>query len=211
MSLAPFRAQAATRCPPLDALLLAAVAEFRPVDVRRTRATLDLLATRLRVLAAAARTAEDQAEAVSRLLIAERLCPAASVGPEDAMLDSVAERGIGHPAMLSVLCVEAGRRAGLPVTPIGTSEKVLVGVQDRRRPVVVDPSSCEGCPLRDLAWLCSHEVAYVALTQLARLHALHGRIADAIHAAELRAALPIAGKLRQRVGFEAGALRAQLN
>jgi regulator of sirC expression with transglutaminase-like and TPR domain len=211
MTLAPFRVQAASQCPPLDSLLLAASAEFRPVDVRRTRATLDRLATQLRELAAAARTADDQAEAISRLLIAERLCPAASVGPDDAMLDSVAERGIGHPALLAVLCVEAGRRAGLPVTPIGTAETVLVGVRDRRRPIVIDPSSCEGCPLRDLAWQCSHEVAYVTLTQLARLHALHGRVTDAIHAAELRAVLPISGKLRQRVGFESEALRAQFN
>jgi hypothetical protein len=40
---------------------------------------------------------------------------------------------------------------------------------------------------------------------------MHGRVQEAVRAGELRAALPIGPELRERVGFEADALRARLN
>lgn len=211
MTLVPFPIQAASECPPLDTLLLAAAAEFRPVEVRRTRAALDRLAARLHARANPEADPIAHANAVVDLLVSERLRTARRASPENAMLDRVAVRGEGHPALLSVLCVEAGRRAGLPLAPIGTPDRVLVGVNRGDRPLIVDPGEGRGCPPPGIAWQCAHEVAFVVLSELARLSAMCGRLGDAIRGAELRGRLPVADALRRRIEFEAGALRAQLN
>jgi regulator of sirC expression with transglutaminase-like and TPR domain len=194
-----------------DALLLAAAAEFVPVDARRTERKLDdLAATLLRTLPPGD-DAEDQAEALLGVVRGYRLRVAESVSPVNALLPDVIERRVGHPLLLAAICAEAGRRAGIDAAPVEAGNGHLVGVRAGERAVVIDPGGGRPQPPGEVRWLCSHEVTFASLGELSRLYAMHGRIPEAIRAARMRAELPVPARIQAQIDFEANALQAQLN
>jgi hypothetical protein len=195
----------------LDGLLLAAAAEFGRPNDGQARYELDRLGHDLRAARVGATSIDDEVVALLGVFRRHEFRVAHRVSPDDALLDAVLVRRAGHQLLLAAVCSEVGRRAGLDVVPVRGRECTLVGVRADDDAVVIDPTGeCCAC-VGPFAWMCAHEVACGALSELSRLFAMHGRIDHAIHAAELRAALPLSPELRERSGFEADALRARLN
>ena len=194
-----------------EALLLAAAAEFAPVDPGRVERRLDQLAAALLRRQVRGGDAEDEAEALLAVVRGHDLRVAESVTPDDALLHEVLERRVGHPIVLAAICAGVGSRVGIDAAPVEAAGGHLVGVRAAERAVVIDPGG--GCPHPpgSVRWLCAHEVAFAALGELSRLFALHGRIGQATRAARLRAALPVPARVHAQIEFEANALRAQLN
>src|SRR5688572_25653920 len=121
--LPPFRELAGSPEPPLDLLALALAAEFRDVDARAALDRLDALGSEI-AAAVAATDGSPHAEA--------RACVDVLAGahgftgdaeryddPENSMLDRVLERRRGLPILLSVVYVEAARRADVPLVGVG--------------------------------------------------------------------------------------------
>ena len=210
-SAAGFADLAADGHPGLGPLLLAASEEFGPVDRTGARVTLDQMAARLRGWVEAG---VEHADAIAQLLAERRLRPARRVGPADAMLDRVLERGEGHPTLIAAACVEAGQRAGLPLAPVGRESQVLIGIRpgpEGLPATIVDPAGSLETRGVGLSWRCEHEVAFLALSELSRLFRLTGDVRSALKATELRGELPISDGLRDHLAFEAGALHALFN
>jgi hypothetical protein len=206
-----FAELAAEGHPRLGALLLAASAEFGPIDRARARVTLDQMAARLHCWV---EDGVEHSDAIAQLLAERRLRPARRVGPADARLDRVLERGEGHPTLIAAACVEAGQRAGLPLAPVGRESQVLIGVRPGpagRPATIVDPAGTLEAAGAGLSWRCEHEVAFLALSELSRLFCLTGDVSSALKATELRGRLPISDGLREHLAFEAGALHALFN
>ena len=207
-----FAELAADGHPGLGALLLAASAEFGPVDRTRARVTLDQMAARLHGWVEG--DGIDHADAIAQLLTERRLRPARRVGPDDALLDRVLERGEGHPTLIAAACVEAGQRAGLPLGAVGRENQVLVGIRPTpggKPAMIVDPAGSLGTLAAGLSWRCEHEVTFVALSELSRLFCLTGDVKAALRATEMRLELPIGDSLRAHLEFESGALHALYN
>lgn len=197
--------------PGLGNLLLAAAEEFGPVDRVGARVTLDRMAARLYDWVEEQGIGEP--DAIAQLLAEYRLRPSTRVSPADALLDRVLDRSEGHPALIASACVEAGRRAGLPLAPVGRDTEVLIGVRpggSASGAAVIDPTGVAKVPA-GLSWRCEHEVTFVALSELSRLLCLTGDVAGAMRATELRGMLPISDRLREHLAFEAGALQAMFN
>lgn len=194
-----------------EGLLVALAAEFGPVDARAVERELDRLASALLHAQVRGRTAEDHAEALLGVVRTRRLRSSESVTPDDVLLPEVLVRRVGHPLLLAAIAAAIGRRAGLDTTVVETDGGHLVCVGAGGRTVVADPAGQCVRPPRNARRLCAHEVAFAALGELSRLFALHGRIAPAIRAARLRAALPVPACVHAQIDFEAGALQAQLN
>jgi Transglutaminase-like superfamily len=211
METLPFTEQASAPGAKLADLLLAAAGEFRPVNRSRVDRRLGGLAARLPDTLAHSGDPGAQAEAILRLFWVDELRVSRQVSPDDALLDSVLERGEGHPLLLACVCAEVGRRAGIDAAPVRAEGVTFVGIRAGERAVLFDPAGESAGPAAHPNWMCPHAVAFEALSELSRLLAMHGRLREAIHAAELRLALPVAAQLRQRIDFEARALCAQLN
>jgi regulator of sirC expression with transglutaminase-like and TPR domain len=192
-------------------LLLAAAAEFAPVDPAGVEGRLDHLAAAVLRIREVGGGAESQAEALLRVVRGHELRCAESVGPDDALLHRVLERRVGHPILLAAICAEVARRVGIDAAPVEASDGHLVGIRSEEGAVVIDPGGGRPTPPGQVRWLCAHEVAFAALAELSRLYALHGRIPEAMRAARLRAALPVPARIHAQIEFEACALRAQLN
>ena len=192
-------------------MLLAAAAEFAPVDARDVERRLDRLAGALLRAQVRGGEPEDHAEALLAVVRGHRLRAAESVTPDDALLHEVLERRVGHPLVLAAICAAVGRRAGIDVAPVEAGDGHLVGVRAGERAVVIDPGGELPHPPGEVRWMCAHEVAFAALGELSRLFALHGRIPAAIRAARMRAALPVPARIQAQIEFETKALQAQLN
>jgi hypothetical protein len=211
MSASSFADLAADGHPGLGNLLLAAAAEFGPVDRHAARVKLDRMAARLYDWVE--EQGHDETDAVAQLIAEYRLRPAQRVSPPDALLDQVLERGEGHPALIAAACVEAGVRAGLPLAPVGKDTQVLIGVHpgaSGQAAAIVDPAGTVN-GTSGFSWRCEHEVTFVALSELSRLLCLTGDVPGAMRATELRGMLPISDRLREHLAFEAGALQAMFN
>lgn len=206
-----FASQAQSPAVELDSLLLAVAHEHGPVDFIAAWAELDRLAAALRGHRARGDRLDEQAEALVDLFRREGFRAARAVSPEDALLDAVLRRREGHPLLIASICAAVAGRAGLRAAPIRSAEDALVGITDGERALAIDPTGrCDSAPGR-AHWLCPHEVAFFVLDELSGLLALHGRVEEAIHAGRLRLELPVSVQVRERVEFEARALRARLN
>lgn len=111
--MVPFALQASRGCSTPSDLALALAAEFAPVRPARAEAALDELAAWL----AGARHDDPagQLDALAELTAAHLEAVVLSSAIDDLLLDRVAAGGAGHPLLLAIACVEAARRAGLPV------------------------------------------------------------------------------------------------
>jgi regulator of sirC expression with transglutaminase-like and TPR domain len=127
----------------------------------------------------------------------------------------VAVGGAGHPLLLAVTCVEAARRAGLPLGIVAGPDGAFLAHRELAEPLLVDPA--EG-RLRDartlaepVAWQCCHQVAARILNSIGERAERVGHVVWALRAAELRLALPFDGPTRERLQHDLRRVRARLN
>jgi regulator of sirC expression with transglutaminase-like and TPR domain len=132
------------------------------------------------------------------------------------MLDLVLERRTGLPILLSVVYVEAARRAGIALAGVGLPGHFVVGHFGAEPPILLDPfsrgriSTGEARVAGVRPW-GAHEIALRMLNNLIGSYAVRGDLAHAIHASELRLALPVDDTVRAALRAEVKALRARLN
>src|SRR3954470_5556196 len=203
--------------PRLDLLALALAAEFRDVDPRQALAKLDVFGAEL--AEAGATTPEDETAACSALLGEKHGFTGDRERydhPENSMLDVVLSRRRGLPILLSVVYVEAARRAGIPLAGVGLRGHFVVGHFGAVPPLLLDPFA-GGVPLVPAEpdplvrpWGAA-EIAVRMLTNLVAAYGRRGDLALAIRAAELRLALRTEPDLRATREAEARALRSRLN
>jgi regulator of sirC expression with transglutaminase-like and TPR domain len=215
-----FAAVAAEPDTTLDVLALALAAEFRDVDVAGAMATLDVLGAEV------ARAAEQthatplaQARACAQIIGADH----GFVGdrehyddPENSMLDRVLTRRRGLPILLSVVYVEAARRAAIPIVGVGLPGHFVVGHFGTDPPILLDPFAGGGQVATDAPpevvrpWRAG-EIAMRMLNNLVAAYGRRGDVGAAIHAAGLRLALPAGASQRDVLEAELRAIQARLN
>jgi regulator of sirC expression with transglutaminase-like and TPR domain len=203
--------------PRLDLLALALAAEFRDVDPRQALAKLDVFGAEL--AEAGATTPEEETRACSALLGEKHGFTGDRERydhPENSMLDVVLSRRRGLPILLSVVYVEAARRAGIALAGVGLPGHFVVGHFGAAPPLLLGPFA-GGVPLVPAVpdalvrpWGAA-EIAMRMLTNLVAAYGRRGDLALAIRAAELRLALPAEPELRATLEAEARALRSRLN
>ncbi len=132
------------------------------------------------------------------------------------MLDLVLERRRGLPILLSVVYVEVGRRAGIPLRGVGLPGHYVVGHFGAEPPLLLDPFGggallpWSGAREALRPW-SAHMTALRMLNNLVGAYEARFDLGHAIRAAELRLVLPLEGHTREGLAVELRALRAQLN
>ncbi len=219
-ALPSFSELAAVPDAPLDALSLALAAELRAVDAGRAMATLDELGAELSSDAErTAGNADEQARACADLLGGAHGFAGDREDydlPDNSMLDLVLERRRGLPILLSVLYVEVGRRAGVPLAGVGLPGHFVVGHFGTGPPLLLDPFNGGAIVEEAVAetflrpWRSS-EIAMRMLNNLVASYQRRGDLGGAIRAAGMRLALPAQETLRDGLRAELRAMQAQLN
>jgi regulator of sirC expression with transglutaminase-like and TPR domain len=213
-----FRAVAAEPLPSLDRVALALAGEFRAVDHSAAMGRLDELGGELEAALDGSEEPLEQAEACRVLLGAGEgfAGDREDYGhPNNSMLDVVLERRRGLPILLSVVYAEVGRRAGVPLAGVGLPGHFVVGHFGGERPVLLDPFGAgrrvetTAAPELVRPWGPS-EIALRMLNNLVNTYASRDDPVRAVHAAELRLALPLGEDLRRELERELRALRRRL-
>ncbi len=215
-----FAEVALDRAVTLDVLALALAAEFRDVDAADAMTRLDMLGAEV------ARAAEHtHPTPLAQALACGQVIGAAHgfVGdrehydePSNSMLDLVLTRRRGLPILLSVVYVEAARRAAIPIAGVGLPGHFVVGHFGTEPPVLLDPfaggARVQTDAPRDLVrpWRAD-EIAMRMLNNLVAAYDRRGNIGAAIHAAKLRLALPARASQRDVLQAELQAIQARLN
>jgi regulator of sirC expression with transglutaminase-like and TPR domain len=204
----------------LDVLSLALAAEFRDVDAADALARLDVLGAEVaRAIDHTPRTPQDQALACGQIIGAAHGFTGDREhydDPGNSMLDLVLTRRRGLPILLSVVYVEAARRAAIPIAGVGLPGHFVIGHFGTDPPVLLDPFSGGGqfqtdAP-RDLVrpWRAD-EIAMRMLNNLLAAYHRRGNIGAALQAARLRLALPASTSQRDLLEAELQAIQARLN
>ena len=212
-----FATVAARRSPELDELSLALAGEFREVDEDAALLELDRLGADL---AEAAGGSPLEEAAACREVLAERHGFKGTRkdydDPANSMLDLVLSRRRGLPILLSVVYVEAARRAGIALSGVGMPGHYVVGHFGADPPILLDPFNSgppveiDGPPEIVRPWT-PHETALRMLNNLVGAYARRGDVGSAIRAAELRLTLPLGDSARESLVGELRSLRARLN
>lgn len=127
---------------PRAALCFAREIAYPGLDVEAYLGRLEALAVQARALLSPAFSQAEQAEALSDLLfIRQRLRGNVQEyeDPRNSYLNEVLERGLGIPISLSVVYIAVAQACGLPAHGIGLPGHFIVGLQDERGPVYIDP------------------------------------------------------------------------
>ena len=200
--------------------MLALAAEFGEVDRGRALERLDAIGDDLTEYRAGRPGGPHCDVAACRTVLAERHGFAGNTSdygdPRNSMLDRVLERRTGLPITLSVLYVEVARRAGIELAGVGLPGHFVVGHFGADPPILFDPfgrgETLMAEPPAELArpW-GPHAIAVRMLNNLVNSYSERGDLARALHAAELRIALPGDGPLREQQHVEHAALLARLN
>jgi regulator of sirC expression with transglutaminase-like and TPR domain len=213
-----FAAVAARADPQLDELALALAGEFGDVDARGALARLDRLGEEIAACVEPGAGPAAEAEAVREVLGRRH----AFVGdredydhPDNSMLDRVLERRTGLPILLSVVYVEAARRAGIELSGVGLPGHYVVGHFGGTPPILVDPFN-GGAVIdvpgsADVVGWSAHQTALRMLNNLVGSYQRRHDLKRAIRAAELRLELPLAVRDAAAFAAELQALRATLN
>ena len=216
----PFSVLARDVDPPLDALALALAAEFRPVDAGSAMDALDALGAEIAIVASRADgSPEAETETCAAVLggrhgyVGDR---AQYDDPRNSMLDSVLERRRGLPIVLSVVYVEAARRAGIPLRGVGLPGHFVVGHFGAEPPLLIDPFGGgrrldDDVPRARLRPWTAREIALRMLNNLVPAFERRGDLGAAIRAASMRLELPSSPPLRETLELELRTLRARLN
>ena len=212
MTPGPFTACAARPGIGLGELALALAAEFAPIDAPGVMHELEALALGLRGIEDA--DPMDQLEELGALMARFRpVCDPLRRRP--LMLDAALRDCAGDPALLAVLATDVGRRAGLDVAIAGDGDVHVVAHRRGTRPFVL-AFDAPGAHLqlvreRSMAWSCPHQTVSFLIAELLERARRVGDVSAAIHAAELRLALPLNGRARLAMRAELAAVRATLN
>ena len=218
--LPAFAQLAATPDATIDLLALAMAAEFRDVDVATAMASLETLGADVSVTAK--RTTGSPAEvtaACTEVLGAVHGFEGDREqydDPQNSMLDVVLERRRGLPILLSVVYIEAARRAGIALSGVGLPGHFVVGHFGADPPLLLDPfdggrrMSAAAAPGALRPWP-PDEIAMRMLNNLVSSYTRRGDVGHAIRAAQLRLMLRAADQLRKTLEAELRALQAQLN
>ncbi|MFA9272443.1 MAG: hypothetical protein ACEQSX_17145 [Baekduiaceae bacterium] len=196
-------------CPPLDDVLLALDRELQADGVDGAARALARLAARLpdpggdpiHELACVAGVLRDGLR---------------SDGTGSLALSEVLRDGGGHPLATAAAAVCAARRRGLAIDLVGHGARVWIAHEETRSPYVVDAADPRAAfDARalgvDLHWRCAHEVALVVLDVVVDRAERCGDLAWALHAAGLRARLPMQESDADSRRTEVQRLRARLN
>jgi hypothetical protein len=179
--------------PPYAEMLLAVAGEFRPVDHAAALDRLDDLGRRL--FGAAALDAPAAGQKVAAVLGLEVGLQPRRLGLDSLLLDEVLRSRAGHPLLLAVVYLEAGRRAGLSPSLVSAGSAWMVALGHGATLTVVDPApDPAGDPEPERMTLrrhCPHEVAHSVLGAIGA-HLEARRDADgARRAGELRSLLAV--------------------
>jgi hypothetical protein len=211
--MVPFTLLAQRGCTSSASLALSLTAQFAPLRAERAELALDELAAWL----AGARDdgPEGQLHAAADMLGAHLEALALDCAIDDLLLDRVVIGGAGHPLLLAVASVEAGRRAGLALGVVAGVDGAFVAHQRLAEPLLVDAATGRVLDARSLpapvAWQCSHQVVARILNRIGERAERLGHVAWALRAAELRLALPFEGSTRERLEADLRRVRARLN
>jgi regulator of sirC expression with transglutaminase-like and TPR domain len=123
------------------AALLIAAEEYPDLDVERYLARLSELGRLVRERVGTAPDTEHRLAALNELLFGEegfRGNTASYYDPRNSYLNEVLDRRLGIPITLSLVYVEVGKRAGLPLYGIGMPSHFIVGCDG----LLIDPFNC---------------------------------------------------------------------
>jgi regulator of sirC expression with transglutaminase-like and TPR domain len=218
--LPSFTELAAADDPRLDLLALALAQEFHAVDAAEALATLDLLgAELLHAIKDVERTPRGLAQACAQTLGGAY----GFIGdqeqydhPDNSMLDRVLVRRRGLPILLSTVYVEAGRRAGVELSPVGLPGHFVVAHFGAEPPLLIDPFSggsilvTTAPPELVRPWR-AHEVTMRMLNNLVGSFARRGDLGAALRAAAMRLELPAGDDERELLQTELRAMHARMN
>jgi regulator of sirC expression with transglutaminase-like and TPR domain len=214
-----FAELAAEPAPSLDRLALALAGEFRTVDEAAALATLDALGAEVAEAAGAGDgSAEAQARACARVLGGDHGFEGDREDydhPDNSMLDVVLERRRGLPILLSVVYVEAARRAEVPLAGVGLPGHFVVGHFGAARPLLLDPFDrgflFDGdVDEADVEPWAPSDIAMRMLNNLVGAFWRRGDVNAAAHAAGMRLALPVDDDQREALERELAFLRGRL-
>ena len=136
--------------------------------------------------------------------------------PRNSMLDEVLRRRRGLPILLSVVYVEVGRRAGIPLAGVSLPSHFLVRHLGESSPLLLDPFT-PGAPMdaqippSTLRPWSTTAIAMRMLNNLTRAYQRRGSLPATLRAAEMRLALPAAAAQRESLEAELRSLRSRLN
>lgn len=212
MHSAPFADRARRPGAGLAELATALAAEFDPVD--HVGVAQDLAALTLELHGADRLPATGQLEALAALM--RGFHPRADpLSKRSLMLDAVLRDRAGDPLVLALLATDLGRRAGLDVAMGDAGHDLVVAHRRSTRPfaVALDAPGPRVVRLADdtLTWRCPHQVMRLLLSELVDRARRTGDVSAAIHAAELRLALPLDRRSRLAMRAELAGVRAVLN
>jgi regulator of sirC expression with transglutaminase-like and TPR domain len=126
------------------AALLVALEEYADLDTQAYLDQLEELGQTLRTRLASESAPERQIAALNALLFGEegfRGNAANYYDPRNSYLNEVLDRRLGIPITLSVIYIEVGRRAGMPLSGVGFPAHFLVAYEAEPR-LLVDPFNC---------------------------------------------------------------------
>jgi regulator of sirC expression with transglutaminase-like and TPR domain len=213
-----FAAVAAQPDPQLDELALALAGEFGEVDAEDALERLDRLGGE--IAACVEVDAGPAAEvAAVREVIGRRHGFVGDADdydhPDNSMLDRVLARATGLPILLSVVYVEAARRAGINLGGVGLPGHFVVGHFGTTPPLLLDPFAggerLEVGGPADLGRWGAHRTALRMLNNLVGSYRRRHDLTRAIRAGELRLELPLTEREAAAMAIELQALRAVLN
>jgi regulator of sirC expression with transglutaminase-like and TPR domain len=221
MSLLPsFAELAAAPEAPLDLLALAIAAEFRDVDAAGAIETLGILGAEL---AHEAQLTDGTPEQLARACVRLLGVTYGFAGdrehydhPDNSMLDVVLARRRGLPILLSVVYVEAARRAEIPLAGVGLPGHFVVGHFGATPPLLLDPFAggvavaSEFGPDLLRPWRAP-EIAMRMLNNLMSAYQRRGDVGAALRAAGMRLALPADPATRDNLKAQLRSLQARLN
>lgn len=185
-----FRQLAPKSNAPLDQLLLALAAEFKPIDHQAALESLDELARPL--FGVAALPAEEAVKELIEVLAHQAGLRVEDHTPESLLLDQVLQRREGHPALLAAIYLEVARRAGVTSVLVSCRRDWYVGFEGPGELLLLAPAPYDdltqcGTQLRRR---CAHELCHAVLRELAVGLRSQGQEEEAAEAVGLRTMLP---------------------
>jgi regulator of sirC expression with transglutaminase-like and TPR domain len=220
MALPAFSTLASAPDPRLDELALAIAAEFGEVDDAHALEQLDAFGTEIAAALSDSPRAPHREAAATRLVLADRCGftgDRREYGtPVNSMLDKVIDRRRGLPITLSIVYVEAGRRAGVELAGVGLPGHFVVGHFRPAPPLLLDPFnggsviSDDHPPQLVRPWT-PHEIATRMLNNLVVSYSERGDLSRALHASDMRLELPADDATRAHQMLERTRLLAMLN
>jgi Transglutaminase-like superfamily len=212
-----FAELAASPEPRLDTLALALAGEFGDCDAGGALEQLDLLGAEI----ADACDAEPGPQAELDAVVAVLGRRHGFIGnrddyddPDNSMLDRVLARRTGLPILLSIVYLEASRRAGIELGGVGLPGHYVAGHFGRDPPLIIDPFAgglrLEVPGSAVVRWGTRQTVLRV-LNNLVGSYRRRHDLTRAIRAAELRMVLPLSEAQTAALGLELKSIRSALN